>query len=306
MVFKDYYMILELDSSKASFNEIKDAYRNQAKKYHPDRNRKFSEERIKDINEAYKILSNPITKRKYDRKWKSNIQREKKENKTYEINKETKTFKQELIDMFFGGSVVFDKKQADKSLKKEKKNKIKENKKALKGENIKTEIDITLKEGFLGKEKTLKLRNIDGNIENIKVKIPRGIKNDDNIRFVGFGKKGIHGGKNGDLFVKIKINDEDNLKLEENDLKTNLEIYPWEAVLGTTKIVYGIDESLKIKVPAGTSTGKTFKIQDKGYIDSFGKRGNLYVNINIKIDENISEKEKELYEQMKALNNENK
>ena len=80
MIFKDYYKILGLESNKATPEEIKAAYREQAKKYHPDINSEnnFSEERFKDINEAYKVLSNPTTKRKYDRMWNSNIGKKKK------------------------------------------------------------------------------------------------------------------------------------------------------------------------------------------------------------------------------------
>ena len=80
MVFKDYYKILGLENSKATPEEIKTAYREQAKKYHPDINSEnvFSEERFKDINEAYKVLSNQTSRRKYDRMWNSNIGRKKK------------------------------------------------------------------------------------------------------------------------------------------------------------------------------------------------------------------------------------
>ena len=80
MVFKDYYKILGMEDNKATPEEIKTAYREQAKKYHPDINSKndFSEERFKDINEAYKVLSTPATRRKYDRMWNSNIGKKKK------------------------------------------------------------------------------------------------------------------------------------------------------------------------------------------------------------------------------------
>ena len=80
MIFKDYYKILGLEDNKATPEEIKTAYREQAKKYHPDINSHethFSEERFKDINEAYKVLSTPTSKRKYDRMWNSNVGREK-------------------------------------------------------------------------------------------------------------------------------------------------------------------------------------------------------------------------------------
>ena len=84
MRFKDYYKILELENSKVTAEQIKNAYRKQAKKYHPDVNvgNKVAEEKIKDVNEAYRILSNPITKKKYDRTWNYNIGYRRKKTKT--------------------------------------------------------------------------------------------------------------------------------------------------------------------------------------------------------------------------------
>ena len=101
MVFKDYYMILGLDTNRVSMEEIKNAFREQAKKYHPDVNKenKFAEERFKDINEAYKILSGSNTKRKYDRVWTSKIYKNKKKQNGKKEN--TSTFN-EIINMFFG------------------------------------------------------------------------------------------------------------------------------------------------------------------------------------------------------------
>ena len=87
MKFKDYYKILGLESSKVTEHEIKVAYREAAKKYHPDLNvgDRIAEEKIKDINEAYKILSNSATKKKYDRMWNSNIGRKRKKKKIIKI-----------------------------------------------------------------------------------------------------------------------------------------------------------------------------------------------------------------------------
>lgn len=178
MLFKDYYKILEINSIKVDTEDIKIAYRNQAKKYHPDRNKDYSEERIKDINEAYKILSNPTTKRKYDRKWRAYVERKKPSNQTYKTNLERKSFKEEVMNMFFGNLFV-----------KKDKTKTKEKTQAKKGENLRTQINIRLKDGYLGNTKYLNLRTQDGNIQKISIKIPRGIKQNDKIRIVGYGKQ---------------------------------------------------------------------------------------------------------------------
>ena len=104
MIFKDYYKILGLSTSKATNEEIKQAYREQAKKYHPDINsdNKFSEERFKDINEAYKVLSNMASRKKYDRMWNSHIG--KKQKKYEESKREKGSAFSEFFNMFFGES----------------------------------------------------------------------------------------------------------------------------------------------------------------------------------------------------------
>ena len=145
MVVKNYYKILDLETSHVSIDEIKSAYRQAAKKYHPDLNvgDNLAEERIKDINEAYTKLSNPTTKRKYDRIWNANNFRK----NTFKPNgKET------IVNMFFG-------KNSDKERE------IKEKNPPIKGENVETEIKATLYEAFYGLEKKLSLRTIDGKMK---------------------------------------------------------------------------------------------------------------------------------------------
>lgn len=287
MVFKDYYKILELEDVNVSFEEIKHSYRLQAKKYHPDRNKEFSEERIQDINEAYKVLSDTTLKRKYDRKWKVYVERNKFGNKTYEAKKQDKTLKEEVYSVFFGNF--------KKKIKKEK------DLPKLKGENIKTEIFIKLKDGFYGNKKYISLRDVNGTLQRIPIEIPLGIKNNDRIRIIGHGKTGINGGKNGDLFVVVKIQDENNLFLEGNDIRTNVNVYPWEAALGTSLKFKVLNEEMNLKIPAGTQGGKRFEVKNKGYHDSFGGRGNLLIDINIKMPDMMTDEELELYRKLEKI-----
>ena len=115
MIFKDYYKILDLEDNKATPEEIKTAYREQAKKFHPDINTEnnFSEERFKDINEAYKVLSNPTSKRKYDRMWNSNVGRKRK---FEESKREEGSIFSNFFNMFFGEKLDSNKKIAIKNL----------------------------------------------------------------------------------------------------------------------------------------------------------------------------------------------
>lgn len=290
MVFKDYYKILNLENTNVDFEEIKNAYRCQAKKYHPDRNKKNTAEIIQDINEAYKVLSDTTLKRKYDRRWKVYVERNRIGNKTYEAVEQNKTLKEEVYSMFFGN--------LKKNIKKEKK----ENSPKIKGENIRTEISISLKEGFFGSKKHIALRDVNGTLQRIPIDIPIGVKENDKIRIVGLGKSGENAGKNGDLFVNIKIADESNLFLEGKNIKTIANIYPWEAALGTSLTINGIDEELTLKVPAGTKGGKRFEVANMGYHDGFGGRGDLLIDINIQMPEKISDKELKLYREIEKLN----
>ena len=152
MIFKDYYKILGLETSKVSSEEIKIAFREQAKKYHPDVNGgdEKTEERFKDINEAYRVLSTPSSKRKYDRMWNTHIG--KKQNKqNYEESKRSKeSLFSDFFNMFFG---VPDN-QPEEKIKVKKKNPIK-------GDNIETEINVGIEDAYYGVEKKISLRTVE-------------------------------------------------------------------------------------------------------------------------------------------------
>ncbi len=159
MIFKDYYKILGFETNKVDIDEIKTAYREQAKKYHPDlnNNSEGAEERFKDINEAYRILSSPGSKRKYDRKWNTNIGKTKNKEQNAKNMETGDTFFSEVANMLFGA-----KKQKEKEETKTK------NKKAqVKGDNIETSINIKIEEAFFGTSKKISLRAVDRKHEDI-------------------------------------------------------------------------------------------------------------------------------------------
>lgn len=153
MVFKNYYKILDLETSQISIEEIKSAYRQAAKKYHPDVNigDKLAEEKIKDINEAYRMLSNPASKRKYDRIW----------NAKFGQNQKAFTKKGEkgTIRNIFLGKI--EKEQAEE---------------AKRGENIETQINVSIQEAYEGMEKKIALRTEEGKTKKITIMIPKGIR----------------------------------------------------------------------------------------------------------------------------------
>lgn len=287
MIFKDYYKILGLQTNRVNGAEIKTAYREQAKKYHPDVNQRY-EERFKDINEAYRVLSDGISKRKYDRMWNRNVGRA---NSSYEESKRSKdSISSDFFNMFFG--TVDDKNITKRKSKKEI---------AVRGENIETEINISIEDAFRGKEQTIGIRTVEGKLKKFKVQVPAGIQNNEKIRIVGQGKQGKSGGKNGDLFIRVKIKNDEKFTLDGYNIKTNLYLTPWEAALSTKVTINGINEDVSVYVPAGIQSGEQIEIENKGYKDGKGGRGKLILDTKIMIPKNPREEVLELFKKMDEL-----
>ena len=280
MIFKDYYKILGLETSRVSIDEIKVAYRNAAKKYHPDVNigDSLAEERIKDINEAYRVLSVPSSKRKYDRIWNShNLV-----NKKFNIKG-----KDSIVKMFFGN--------IKQNHEEKRENKGKE---PLRGENVETEINTTIYEAFYGLDKKISLRTVDGKMKTFTVTVPQGIRDGEKIRLIGQGKPGINGAKNGDLFIKINIKNDKRFKLQGSDMYTDLLITPWEAALGTRVNIQSIDEETKVYIPQGIQSGEKIRIPGKGYKDGKGSRGDLIAEVKIMVPKKLTNEEKKIFEEL--------
>ena len=278
MIYKDYYKILDLKTSRVSIDEIKVAYRAAAKKYHPDLNvgDSLAEERIKDINEAYRTLSVPASKRKYDRIW----------NSRNNINNYQKIKGKNIFNMFLGNTEINE--ETDRKLPQ-------------RGEDIETEINVKLEEAFYGLEKKISLRTVDGKMKTFSVKVPDGIRNGEKIRLIGQGKPGKNGGKNGDLFIKINIENSKTFKLFSSDLYTDLLLTPWEAALGARTNVQTIDGETTIYIPQGMESGEKIKIPNKGYKDGKGGRGDLVAEIKIVVPKKITEEENNLFEKLKEV-----
>jgi len=294
MIFKDYYKILGLENNRVSTSEIKAAYREQAKLYHPDVNAEssFSEERFKDINEAYRVLSNSTSKRKYDRMWNNHAA---KKNIKYEESKcGSGTAFSDFFNMFFGD--MKEDKIEEKSTNKRKNKKV-----PVKGENIETSIDVSIEDAFYGTSKKISLRTVEGRMKTFDVKIPAGIRDCEKIRLLGQGKAGANGGTNGDLFIKINIENDKKFKIKGYNLYTDLFLTPWEAALGTRANVVGIDDESNIYIPGGVQSGEKITIPGKGYKDSKGGRGDLIANIKVMVPKKLTDEEKEIFMKLKEI-----
>ncbi len=286
MIFKDYYKILGLETNKVNIEEIKIAFREQAKKYHPDVNGTIvAEERFKDINEAYRVLSDNHSRRKYDRIWYSHVGKRIDRQK----QKEEREARPDLLTLLFG---------TIKSPKKEEK----QNKKiAIKGDNVETEINLGLEQAFYGIDKKISLRAVDGKMKTFSIKVPAGIRNGEKIRLIGQGKQGTNGAKNGDLFIKVNIENSKKYRLQGYDIYTDLFVTPSEAALGARVKIDTIDDSSNVYIPQGIGSGEKIRIPQKGYKDGKGGRGDLIAEVKIVVPKNPSEEEIEIYKKLKDI-----
>ena len=286
MVVKNYYKILDLETSHVSIDEIKSAYRQAAKKYHPDLNvgDSLAEEKIKDINEAYKVLSVPSSKRKYDRMWNSKFGKGKKAFTS-------KSQKGAIIDMFLGNIDNTEKVETSKKAN------------PVKGENIETQISVNIYDAFYGLEKQIALKTVDGDTKTYTVKVPQGIRDGEKIRLIGQGKPGKNGGKSGDLLIQINIEGDNKFKLDGTNINTELLLTPWEAALGVRTSVKSIDDETKVYIPEGTQSGEKIRIPNKGYYINKTDRGDLVAEIKVVVPKHISVEEKEMYQKLSEVSN---
>lgn len=308
MDYKDYYKILGV-SKQASQEEIKKAYRKLAVKYHPDKNQgdKQSEERFKEISEAYEVLRNPEKRKKYDQlgaNWKqyqdagnygSGFGRERPEGRSfyYEGNmgdffgggaNDFSDFFNAFFGDFGGASSHFGGRQQQRN-----------------GNDLRAEVEISLSEAYSG---TTRLVNVNG--QKLRMNIKPGAYDGQELRMQGKGEKGIQGGPDGNLYLKLKIKPEKGYTIKGNDLylKVNVDLYT--AILGGKITLNTLAGKVNVPIPKGAQNESKLRLKGKG-MPVYGKPGNagdLYVQLHVVIPKNLSAEEISLFKKLKALQNE--
>jgi curved DNA-binding protein len=295
MATRDYYNILGVNKN-ARDEEIKRAYRKLAMKYHPDRNpnRKEAEDRFKEINEAYAVLSDKEKRKQYDTFGAEGF----RQRFTQEDIFRGFDFEEILSSLFGGrgkrefrsggrggydfGDLFGQTAYQDMGRMPQK------------GEDILYELTISLEESAFGGEKRISYRK-NGKIEEVSVKIPRGIPPGKKLRLAGKGMEGRNGGPPGDLYLQISIKDHPFFSREGDDLIIEKEINFSDAVMGTTVEVPTLEGKKVIKIPQGTQSHTKMRLKGLGVPHFQGEgRGDEYVKVIIKVPKKLTEKSRKL------------
>ena len=294
MKYKNYYEILEVNR-KSSDQDIKLNFRRLAKEYHPDKNKTpGAEEKFKDINEAYAVLTDAERRRKYDRQVAkygygfANLESSLQDVK-YEFKSGANVFN-DLLNQILG----FKKDNSqDTNI-----DSVERKQKPVKGTDIITHLDVTLEEGFFGVEKKIAIKAYKTGMKTFSVKVPVGIKNGDKIRLAALGNPGKNGGKNGDLIIHVKLLEDNEFEIVGSDFLKEINITPAVAALGGKYKLQVMDEKLFVSLPKHLRDGEIVTVPNKGYIKEGGQRGDLNLKVHIDLPEDISEREEKLYEQL--------
>lgn len=309
MAFIDYYKVLGVERN-ASQDDIKKAYRKMARKYHPDLNKDDpnAKDKFQEINEANEVLSDPEKRKKYDEygeHWK-HADEFKAEREAYQRAQEkggqSAYWYSVNGDDFMGGfgrgnasgfSDFFEQlfgHGASGSRSRRTYNMMES------GEDIEAQMNLSLREAAVTHKQTFSV-----NGENLRITIPAGIADGQMIKLKGHGEKGSNGAPDGDLYITFKIAPDPEFKREGDDLFTYVDIDLYTAVLGGTVNVRTIDGMVKLKVNPGTQNDTKVRLRGKGFpvYKKEGTFGDLIVTYHVNIPTSLSEKQKELFTQLK-------
>ena len=292
MAQKDYYEVLGV-AKDASADDIKKSFRKLAVKYHPDRNQGDSaaEEKFKEINEAYAVLSDPEKRKKYDTFGSADFHQQYSQEDIFRNFDFSGTFKdmgmggnEDIFSRLFGGAF----RRAGGGFRRG----------PQKGSDLSLAVTVGFREAALGAEKLVAFRR-NGQREELKVKVPAGVDNGSRIRISGRGSDGENGGPSGDLFLEVTVTNDPVFTREGGDLFVERTIRFSEACLGVSLEVPTLEEPKRIKVPAGIQPGTKIRLKGCG-IKALGSnaKGDLYVKINIHVPEGLNNSQKKLVEEL--------
>ena len=322
MDFKDYYQTLGV-SKTASEKEIKQAFRKLARKFHPDVNPgdKTAEARFKEINEANEVLGDPEKRKKYDElgaNWRMYEQAQQSgraggpgspfgqwgyapggaggggyrtmtEEEMSEMFGGAESPFSDFFKTFFGGAEPSERRTRSRAPRK--------------GRDVEHEIELDLEDALRGTVQRLGITH-NGELRNVEVRIPAGVTEGSRVRVAGEGERGSASGASGDLYLRVKLRPHGKFERKGRDLFTTVKVPVTTAVLGGEVDVETLaGKSLRLKIPALTQNGQTFRLRTHGLPTTAkdGQPGDLYAKVDVVIPQSLSEEQRRHYEALTAL-----
>jgi len=289
--YRDYFEVLGVPRG-AGDEEIRSAYRKLAREHHPDVSKDpGAEDRFKEVSEAYEVLRDPEKRERYERlgsSWKAG-----------EDVSGASGFGggfgsgdgqgfgdgagfSDFFESFFGGG-----RGASRGFEGF----------SMRGGDQEATIELALEEAARGGKQKISLT--DG--RDFEVQIPPGVRDGQKIRLAGQGGEGASGGPAGDLYLRVRIKRHPRFRREDDDLVVEIPVAPWEAALGATVSVPTLRGSAKVKVPAGSSSGRRLRLRGEGMPGPGGRKGDLYASVRIVVPKVLEKRERELFEELAAV-----
>ena len=292
MADRDFYQVLGV-ARGASQEEIQRAYRKLARTYHPDVNKDpGAEDRFKEISEAYQVLSDPATRRRYDafgpdfrqvpegvdpESWARTGGRPSGAGVPFDFGGFGEGIDiDDLLGGIFGGRT---------------------RRRPMPGADQEAELALTVEDAYHGGRHSITLPG-PGGPRTLDVVIPAGVTSGQRIRLAGQGARGRGGGPPGDLYFIVRITGHPRYRVEGRDIHLRLPLTPWEATLGATVTVDTPGGEAKLRVPPGTSSGRRLRLRGRGLPNARGTPGDLYAEARIMVPATLTDDERRLFEQL--------
>ena len=294
MKYKDYYAALGV-AKTANADEIKKAYRKLARKYHPDVSKeKDAKEKFQEVSEAYETLKDPEKRAAYDQLGTYQSGQDFRPPPGWEQQFSRGDFQFEdvdLADLFagLGGGRGFRGRQARRDI-------------PIPGEDYDVVAPITLEQAYNGAVLDLNLQmpeyDNEGRLRRVpqvfQARIPKGVSDGERLRLQGKGGKGLNGGRNGDLYLNIRVAPHPLFRLSGRNLYLDLPLAPWEAVLGAEVEIPTLGGAVRLKIRPGTQAGQQLRLAKRG-LPKPGEEGDLLAIVQIVVPPGVDDKERQLY-----------
>ncbi|MYZ07591.1 DnaJ domain-containing protein [Streptomyces sp. SID2999] len=300
---RDFYEVLGVPRN-ADKDKIQQAYRTLARKYHPDVNKDpAAEERFKEINDAFSVLSDPDQRARYDRfgedfrkvpeDWEERVGAGAGPGGGFRrptgggprARYATSGFGPEGMDVddlfgsFFGGA----------------------GRVRVPGADQEAELPLTVEEAYRGGRRTVTLAGPTGQPRRYEVEVPPGVTDGQRIRLAGEGGRGSGDAPAGDLYLRVRIQPHPRFRLDGRDVHVQVPVTPWEAALGATvPVPTPGGGTAKVTVPAGSSSGRRLRLRGEGMPNPRGENGDLYAELRIVVPPTLTDRERELFEELAA------